>query len=74
MFEEVLGALDKNCNGAVDYTEFLTAAANKEEVLSEANLQFAFNMFDIDGNGSISREELRQIFETTEQKDDKLWD
>ena len=28
-FEELLIALDKNCNGVVDYSEFLTAAVSK---------------------------------------------
>ena len=28
---------------------------------------------DADGNGSISRQELRNVFETNEKKDDELW-
>ena len=68
-----MNSLDKNCNGVIDYTEFLTAAADKEQLLCEQNLQFAFKMFDSDKNGSISKEELRQIFETQESKDEELW-
>ena len=30
-------------------------------------------MFDKDNSGTISREELRALFETTEKKDDELW-
>ena len=30
-------------------------------------------MFDKDQSGSISKEELRAVFETAEQKDDELW-
>ena len=30
IFEEILQTLDKNLNGKIDYTEFLTAAADKE--------------------------------------------
>lgn len=73
IFDEILDTLDKNRNGVIDYTEFLTAAADKELLLTEENLRFAFNMFDIDKNGSISKPELKQIFETVEQKDDELW-
>ena len=73
IFEDILNSLDKNLNGVIDYTEFLTAAADKELLLTEENLQFAFNMFDADHNGSISKEELRAIFETAEKKDEDLW-
>lgn len=48
IYEDILTSLDKNCNGVIDYTEFLTAAADKDAVLSEQNLRFAFNMFDKD--------------------------
>lgn len=30
IFEEILESLDKNRNGVIDYTEFLTAAADKD--------------------------------------------
>jgi len=38
IFEEIMHSLDLNGNGAIDYTEFLTAASNKEDLLSELNL------------------------------------
>lgn len=73
IFEEMMQSLDRNCNGVIDYTEFLTAASNKENLLSDENLMFAFRMFDSDKNGTISRQELKQVFETSEKKDDELW-
>lgn len=30
-------------------------------------------MFDKDNSGTISRHELKALFETTEKKDDELW-
>ena len=33
-FEDLLLALDKNLNGVIDYSEFLTAAVNKQRLLS----------------------------------------
>ena len=74
IFDDIMAALDKNCNGVVDFTEFLTAAADKDVLLSEKNLRMVFNMFDKDHNGSISKQELKDIFETSEQKDEQLWD
>lgn len=38
VFEEIMQSLDRNCNGVIDYTEFLTAAANKEHLLTDLNL------------------------------------
>ena len=38
IFEEILHSLDRNCNGVIDYTEFLTAASNKENLLTDMNL------------------------------------
>ena len=73
IFEDILTSLDKNCNGVIDYTEFLTAAADKEKLLSEANLRFAFNMFDTNQDGTISKPELRGAFETGDKKDEALW-
>lgn len=73
IFDEILNSLDKNFNGVVDYTEFLVAAADKEALLTEDNLKSAFRQFDLDQSGSISRVELKAIFETTEKKDEELW-
>ena len=38
IYQDILISLDKNCNGVIDYTEFLTAAADKDDLLSEENL------------------------------------
>jgi calcium-dependent protein kinase len=73
IFDEMMQSLDRNCNGVIDYTEFLTAASNKENILTDENLFFAFRMFDSDKNGTISKQELKQVFETSEKKDDELW-
>jgi calcium-dependent protein kinase len=73
IFDEIMLSLDRNCNGVIDYTEFLTAAADKEELLCDENLKFAFKMFDEDQSGAISRTELKNFFENSEKKEDELW-
>ena len=73
-FEELLIAIDKNCNGVVDYSEFLTAAVCKQRLLSMDNLKLAFRIFDADNNGTISEDEMRSIFESNgSKKDEELW-
>jgi calcium-dependent protein kinase len=46
VFEEIMQSIDKNNNGVIDYTEFLTAAADKDILLSEKNLRMVFNIID----------------------------
>ncbi len=47
-FEQILVDLDKDCNGVVDYSEFITAAMNKQKVITDQNLEKAFKIFDSD--------------------------
>lgn len=54
--------LDKDGNGVIDYSEFLTAAASRRTVLSQENLQRAFALIDADGNGEITIQELKMVF------------
>ena len=37
------------------------AATNKDVVLSKQKMEQAFKLFDLDGNGSINKEELSYI-------------
>jgi calcium-dependent protein kinase len=58
----MLNAADSNGDGQIDYTEFLAAAFQKDILLSTQNLRTAFSIFDKDGDGSISKEDLKQVF------------
>lgn len=49
-----LGALDRE----IDYHEFLKANLKLEHEVTDAKLKAAFNLFDIDGNGSITLDEI----------------
>ncbi len=54
--------VDLDGNGYIDYNEFLTAAINRENILSKQNLEMTFRSFDKDNSGFISKEEIIQVF------------
>ena len=54
---------------------------NRTRLLNQENLRIAFGMFDKDGNGQISLEELRAVFHgaacgaaALEDDDESLWE
>ncbi|CAD8061662.1 unnamed protein product [Paramecium primaurelia] len=70
MVDDIFDKVDTNKSGFVDFTEFITSAANEEKLLNKQRLQQAFNMFDTNGDGQISRDELQEIMGGI---DDNLW-
>ena len=59
--DQLLSNIDLNGNGVIDYCEFVTATADYQKLCTEKNLKQAFEKFDLDGNGEITLDELRQI-------------
>ena len=59
---KMMRAADTNGDGQIDYTEFLTAAFQKQTLLQEENLKKAFGIFDSNGDGHISLDELKSGF------------
>ena len=58
--EEIFKEIDFNDDGTINFSEFLTVNIKKEKLLSEETLDKAFRMFDIDGNGYITIDELKK--------------
>ena len=54
--------MDTNGDGMIDYGEFISAASDREKMINEKNLTMLFALFDTDGNGVISVDELRAVF------------
>jgi Ca2+-binding EF-hand superfamily protein len=57
MFDKV----DADGSGEIGYSEFVVATMNDNNFISNEKLRFAFKLFDLDGGGSISVEEVRKI-------------
>lgn len=69
--DNMVKAVDIDCNGVIDYKEFLICTLNRDLIISKRNLELAFNAFDKDGNGRISIDEVMSIFKKTRNDFDK---
>lgn len=59
--EKMFNAVDTDRSGYIDYSEFVVAAMNERQLTSNDKLQAAFKMFDKDGSGIISADEIRDV-------------
>lgn len=59
--ENMFNSVDSDKSGFIDYTEFIVATVNSDDFNSNEFLQAAFKMFDKDGSGSISAEEIKAV-------------
>ena len=57
---KIFKEIDFNNDGSINFSEFLTANFKKEKLLSEEALEKTFQLFDLDGNGYITLEELKE--------------
>merc|ERR1711920_220792 len=60
---DVMANLDTDGSGTIDYTEFIAATLTARQYQQKDVLWAAFRVFDIDGNGSITAEELQQVLQ-----------
>lgn len=61
-WDEILVSIDSNGDGQVDFAEFVSAAYNRQKLISKKNLDIAFKIFDRDGDGQITKEEMKAVF------------
>jgi calcium-dependent protein kinase len=59
--ERIMNEVDIDRSGTIDYNEFVMAATNRQNILNKEKLEATFKMFDKDGSGSISSEEIRSF-------------
>lgn len=57
-------------NDTIEYTEFIAAAMDKKKLLKEEVVWEAFKIFDVDGNGTVTKKELLKIL--TGRASDKI--
>jgi calcium-dependent protein kinase len=57
----ILEDVDADGSGVIDYTEWIASTLNMKQYFQEDVLWAAFKVFDRDGNGKISKDELANI-------------
>ena len=74
---KIMQSVDSNSSGSIDYSEFLTACADRKALVQTQNLKVAFEAFDLDGNGKINRQEVKEMLGKVDVDDeviDKIMD
>merc|ERR1719384_320713 len=73
--EDMIKDVDNDGSGTITFTEFLKMirkmkhqVPNLEELLIKEDIRQAFKVFDKDGNGFISQEDMRQAMTNLGQK------
>ena len=61
-FDEKFNLLDGDNKGYINYEEFLRASLNREKILTDNILHYAFSNFDPEGFGYIKKKRLKEIF------------
>lgn len=70
---KIIKKIDQDKSGYIEYEEFIRASINKKNLLSETNLTYAFKLFDKDGSGGITPNELKALLGITSKYSDKVW-
>ena len=70
--DEIFAKVDADGSGEIEYSEFVIATMNEKNLLSNNKLQTAFKMFDKDGGGTISTEEVKQVLSFGQNLDEEV--
>ena len=57
----IFDTADVDGSGSIDFSEWCTATINQNQLLNEANMRAAFQLFDKDGGGSIEAAEIAAV-------------
>jgi calcium-dependent protein kinase len=70
--DDMFNKVDADGSGEIEYSEFVVATLNEKNLLSNNKLQTAFKMFDKDGGGTISIQEIREVLSFGQKLDEDV--
>ena len=73
-FDDIFSLLDIDNKGYISYEEFLRACLDKNKIINEEILKYAFNFFDGDNSGFISKNKIKCIFMKRKLTEDQFMD
>ena len=68
--DDLFSRVDFNNTGFIEYSEFVVAAMNEKDLFHSQKIQHAFSVFDKDGSGFISKEDLKATLAHFKRGDD----
>lgn len=71
--ERIMKQVDLDGSGEIEYSEFVSATLNRQQLLSKERLEMAFKAFDLDGSGTITANELKQVLGKSHNYDEEMW-
>ena len=61
-FDNIFNLLDGENKGYIEYEQFLRAALDKQKLLTDEKLKYAFQFFDKNNNGFITKDQMKLFF------------
>lgn len=64
----MLGKVDKNHSGKIDYSEFVTILSDRNKLFTRDSLISAFKYLDTNNNGYLEKNELKEALRSVDWK------
>lgn len=72
--DRIFELVDVDHSGEIEFSEFVTATISRSKLLNDAKLKAAFSVYDKDGSGSISIDEIKHVIGQGQVISDEVWD